>query len=55
MLRGRPGFTGELIGEVVQKAMKDRGTMYTHDKFFKEAKTNALVRDHVMSSYAGAK
>lgn len=36
------------LAEVVKKAQKDRGDLYTHDKFFKEIGTNKLIRDHVI-------
>lgn len=41
----------ELIDQVVRKASKARGSVYTHDKFFKEVQTNDLIRIHVEDAY----
>jgi hypothetical protein len=40
------------IEEVVDKAIKERGETYTHDKFFKQVPTNTLIRDHVLTKYS---
>lgn len=39
------------IGDVVQKEEEKRGQVYTHDKLFKEIKTNTIIRDYVESKY----
>lgn len=36
-----------LIYEIVKKEMKERGDLYTHDKFFKEIQTNEIVRSYI--------
>jgi hypothetical protein len=40
-----------MIFEVVEKEMSARGDTYTHDKFFKELPTNAVVRNHIEAKY----
>lgn len=40
-----------LIAKVVEKESKSRGSVYTHDKFFKEIKTNDIIRDYVNKTY----
>lgn len=40
-----------LVWEVVEKEMKSRGELYTHDRFFKEKESNKIVRSHILSSY----
>jgi hypothetical protein len=40
-----------LIDEVVQKEAQARGSVYTHDKFFKEIQTNKLIRQHIEKIY----
>jgi hypothetical protein len=39
------------IAEVVEAESQNRGELYTHDKFFKEIPTNAVIRDYVLSKY----
>jgi len=39
------------IAEVVELESKERGELYTHDKFFKEIPTNKIIRKHVLSKY----
>lgn len=34
-----------VINELVKEEIKDRGDLYTHDKFFKESNTNILIRN----------
>jgi len=34
------------IGKIVEKEIKSRGSVYTHDKLFKETQTNILIIDH---------
>lgn len=34
-----------VINRIVRKEMKSRGGVYTHDKFFKEIPTNAIIKD----------
>ncbi len=41
----------EYISEVVSKHRKERGEVYTHDKFFKEKPTNKIIIDHIESKY----
>lgn len=43
----------ELIDQVVQMESEARGSVYTHDKFFKEVQTNDRIRIHVENSYRG--
>ncbi len=43
-----------LISQVVQKESEARGSVYTHDKFFKEVQTNDRIRVHVEDAYRGA-
>ncbi len=38
----------DLIYEVVEKQMKVRGDLYTHDKFFKEIPTNNILKMHIL-------
>lgn len=39
------------IGDVVQEEEEKRGPVYTHDKLFKEIKTNTIIRDYVEGKY----
>lgn len=39
------------VAAVVQTESKERGDVYTHDRFFKEIPTNKKVRDFVLSKY----
>jgi len=39
------------VSEVVEREMKNRGELYTHDKFFKEISTNKIIRNHVLDKY----
>jgi len=39
------------INEIVEEASKERGELYTHDKFFKEKPTSKLVINYVLSKY----
>lgn len=39
------------ISEIVDKHSRERGELYTHDKFFKEIPTNKIIQDHVLSKY----
>jgi len=39
------------VTEVVDTQSKERGQLYTHDKFFKEIPTNKIIHDHVLSKY----
>ncbi len=36
------------IFEVVEKQINIRGSVYTHDKFFKETPTNDLIKSHIL-------
>lgn len=36
-----------LLGALVQKVQLERGSVYTHDKFFKEVPTNKIIRDYI--------
>ena len=42
-----------LIDQVVQKESEARGSVYTHDKFFKEVQTNDRIHVHVEDAYRG--
>ena len=41
-----------LIFSVVKSVMKERGELYTHDRFFKQKETNELIRSHVAQHYS---
>lgn len=40
-----------IIGEVVKREIKQRGKLYTHDKFFKEIGTSALIKERIEQKY----
>ena len=40
-----------LVGQVVAQVIIERGSLYTHDKFFKEIQTNSLIREHIQRFY----
>jgi hypothetical protein len=42
----------QYIEEVVLEEIKNRGDKYTHDKFFKENKTDRIIRDHILGRYS---
>ena len=42
------------VGEVVKSEAKNRGDLYTHDKFFKETSTNKIISNHVINKYKKA-
>jgi len=39
------------INEVIDRESASRGSVYTHDKFFKEVQTNSLIQKHVEGKY----
>lgn len=39
------------INQIVQNEIKERGTSYTHDKFFKEIPTNMIIKNYIESKY----
>lgn len=39
------------INEVIHRESTNRGSVYTHDKFFKEVETNSLIQKHVEGKY----
>ena len=39
------------VTTLVDNEMKERGELYTHDKFFKEIKTNELIKEFVLNEY----
>ena len=41
----------QFIGQVVARERAARGQLYTHDRFFKQKKTNTLIRDHILKAY----
>lgn len=40
-----------IISDVVKREVKQRGKLYTHDKFFKETGTFALLKEHIEQKY----
>ena len=43
-----------LVSEIVKIAMTERGSVYTHDKFFKEISTNKLITKYIADKYRNA-
>jgi hypothetical protein len=39
------------ISDIINKEMMNRGELYTHDRFFKEAGTNKLINDYIKNCY----
>lgn len=42
----------QYVEEVVLEEIKNRGDKYTHDKFFKENRTDKIIRDHILGKYS---
>lgn len=40
-----------MIAQVVNRESESRGSVYTHDKFFKETQTNDVIRSHIRNTY----
>lgn len=43
-----------LISEITKNEQSHRGQLYTHDKFFKEVRTNGIVQSHIVKKYESA-
>jgi hypothetical protein len=41
-----------LIEEVVIQEKERGGSLYTHDRFFKQSATNAKIRAHILNKYS---
>jgi len=39
------------VGEIALKEAEKRGDSYTHDKFFKEAPTNDIIKNYILGKY----
>jgi hypothetical protein len=42
----------DYVREVVMLQQVERGDAYSHDKFFKEIRTNSLIHDYIVAKYA---
>lgn len=43
-----------ILGDLVKETMVERGSVYTHDKFFKELATNKLIIKYIADRYRNA-